>query len=187
MFFRKSSEKILAQESPKKVVFDVVERLGRKREYADYRDAEKMVWCLNLLFAESKNGTLEQYAANSSGDLFEDTRTYLEAIKAFKAQEILEDLNRLLNTVRNALDRKELVVENKRLKKKVSKNYEMVGESKAIEKIKLMIDKVAPTDARVLITGPNGTGKEIVAHWLHLVTLDHKVPGTSTLGRYIAI
>lgn len=77
------------------------------------------------------------------------------------------DLNRLLNTVRNALDRKELVVENKMLKKKVSKNYEMVGESEAIQHIKTMIEKVAATDARVLITGSNGTGKELVAHWLH--------------------
>ncbi len=77
------------------------------------------------------------------------------------------DLNRLLNTVRNALDRKQLVVENKILKKKVSKNYEMIGDSEAINHIKTMIDKVAPTDARVLITGPNGTGKELVAHQLH--------------------
>lgn len=77
------------------------------------------------------------------------------------------DLNRLLNTVRNALDKKELVTENKMLKKKVSKKYEMVGASEPINHIKDMIDKVAPTDARVLITGPNGTGKELVAHWLH--------------------
>lgn len=77
------------------------------------------------------------------------------------------DLNRLLNTVRNALDRKQLVVENKILKKKVSKNYEMIGDSEAINLIKLMIDKVAPTEARVLITGSNGTGKELVAHQLH--------------------
>ncbi|MFC7773512.1 sigma-54-dependent transcriptional regulator [Flavobacterium sp. GCM10027622] len=77
------------------------------------------------------------------------------------------DLNRLLNTVRNALDRKKLVVENKILKKKVSKNYEMIGESDAINHIKDMIDKVAPTEARVLITGPNGTGKELVAHQIH--------------------
>jgi DNA-binding NtrC family response regulator len=77
------------------------------------------------------------------------------------------DLNRLLNTVRNALDKKQLVVENKILKKKVSKNYEMIGNSEAINHIKTMIDKVAPTDARVLITGPNGTGKELVAHQLH--------------------
>lgn len=77
------------------------------------------------------------------------------------------DLNRLLNTVRIALDRKELVSENIKLKKKVSKNYEMVGNSKAILKIQEIIEKVAPTEARVLITGPNGTGKELVAHWLH--------------------
>ena len=77
------------------------------------------------------------------------------------------DLNRLLNTVRNALDRKELVVENKLLKKKVSKNFEMIGKSEAISHIKDIIEKVAQTDARVLITGPNGTGKELVAHWLH--------------------
>ncbi len=77
------------------------------------------------------------------------------------------DLNRLLNTVRNALDRKKLVVENKILKKKVSKNYEMIGDSEAINHIKEMIEKVAPTEARVLITGPNGTGKELVAHQIH--------------------
>ena len=77
------------------------------------------------------------------------------------------DLNRLLNTVRNALDKKQLVVENKILKKKVSKNYEMIGDSAPIHHIKDMIEKVALTDARVLITGPNGTGKELVAHQLH--------------------
>jgi len=77
------------------------------------------------------------------------------------------DLNRLLNTVRNALDKKQLVVENKILKKKVSRNYEMIGESDAINHIKDIIEKVAKTDARVLVTGPNGTGKELVAHWLH--------------------
>lgn len=77
------------------------------------------------------------------------------------------DLNRLLNTIRNALDRKELVVENKRLKRKISQNYEMIGESTPISDIKSIIEKVAPTEARVLITGPNGTGKELVAHWLH--------------------
>lgn len=77
------------------------------------------------------------------------------------------DLNRLLNTVRNALDKKKLVVENKILRKKVSKNYEMIGGSDAINHIKDMIEKVAPTEARVLITGPNGTGKELVAHQIH--------------------
>ena len=77
------------------------------------------------------------------------------------------DLNRLLSTVRIALDQKELVVENIRLKKKVSKVYQMIGESQAINDIKEIIEKVSPTEARVLITGENGTGKELVAHWLH--------------------
>lgn len=77
------------------------------------------------------------------------------------------DLNRLLNTVRNALDKKQLVIENKILKKKVSKQYEMIGNSEPINLIKEMIEKVSKTDARVLITGPNGTGKELVAHQLH--------------------
>jgi len=77
------------------------------------------------------------------------------------------DLNRLLLTVRNALDKKELVTETKVLKKKLSKKLDMVGESAAIHQVKETIEKVAPTDARVLITGPNGTGKELVAHWVH--------------------
>ncbi|QHC85719.1 Fis family transcriptional regulator [Empedobacter brevis] len=84
------------------------------------------------------------------------------------------DLNKLLTTVRNALDRKsllssnkELKKENRALKKKVAKKYEMVGDAPAIAEVKRIIDKVAATDARVLILGPNGTGKELVAHHLH--------------------
>ena len=77
------------------------------------------------------------------------------------------DLNRLLNTVRNALDRKKLLKENKILKQRVDKKYEMIGHSDQIQDVKSVIEKVAPTEARVLITGPNGTGKELVAHWLH--------------------
>jgi DNA-binding NtrC family response regulator len=99
------------------------------------------------------------------GDL--DTAVNTMRLGAFDYISKPPDLNRLLNTVRNALDRKVLIVENKRLKKKVSKNYEMIGESDAITNIKKMIEKVAATNARVLITGPNGTGKELVAHWLH--------------------
>ncbi|WP_405398616.1 sigma-54-dependent transcriptional regulator [Maribacter sp. Asnod2-G09] len=99
------------------------------------------------------------------GDL--DTAVNTMRLGAFDYISKPPDLNRLLTTVRNALDRKVLVVENKNLKKKVSKNYEMIGESSEIDTIKDMIEKVAPTDARVLITGSNGTGKELVAHWLH--------------------
>ncbi|WP_298953885.1 sigma-54 dependent transcriptional regulator [uncultured Nonlabens sp.] len=99
------------------------------------------------------------------GDL--DTAVNTMRLGAFDYISKPPDLNRLLNTVRNALDNKKLVVENKRLKKKVSKNYEMIGNSELIVIIKNIIEKVAPTDARVLITGENGTGKELVAHWLH--------------------
>jgi DNA-binding NtrC family response regulator len=99
------------------------------------------------------------------GDL--DTAVNTMRLGAFDYISKPPDLNRLLNTVRNALDRKSLQVENQRLKKKVNKKYEMVGSSQGMEKIKDLIEKVAPTDARVLITGPNGTGKELVAHWLH--------------------
>lgn len=99
------------------------------------------------------------------GDL--DTAVNTMRLGAFDYISKPPDLNRLLTTVRNALDRKELVVENKILKKKVSKNYEMIGESNEIGVIQDIIEKVAPTDARVLITGSNGTGKELVAHWIH--------------------
>lgn len=108
------------------------------------------------------------------GDL--DTAVNTMRLGAFDYISKPPDLNRLLNTVRNALDRKELVVENKILKKKVSKKYEMIGDSDAISQIKSIIDKVAPTDARVLITGPNGTGKELVAHWLHEKSARVKAP-----------
>ena len=77
------------------------------------------------------------------------------------------DLNRLINSVRNALEKKELVVENKILRKKVAKKYEIIGNSKAIVEIHAMIDKVSKTEARVLITGESGTGKELVAHNIH--------------------
>lgn len=98
-----------------------------------------------------------------------DIDTAVDCIKkgAFDYISKPPDLNRLLNTVRNGLDRKSLVVQNKVLKKKVSKKYEMVGNSPALEKIHQMIDRVAPTDARVLITGANGTGKELIAHAIH--------------------
>jgi DNA-binding NtrC family response regulator len=77
------------------------------------------------------------------------------------------DLNRLLITIRNAVDRNNLVAETKVLKRKVSKTFDIIGDTPAIEKIKETIEKVAPTEARVLITGENGTGKELVARWIH--------------------
>lgn len=95
--------------------------------------------------------------------------TAVEAVKKgafdFLAKPI--DLNRLLVTIRNALDKTNLVTETKQLKKKISKTFDIVGDSKAIKEIKDIIEKVAPTEARVLITGGNGSGKELVARWLH--------------------
>lgn len=98
-----------------------------------------------------------------------DLETAVDCIKkgAFDYISKPPDLNRLLNTVRNGLDRNQLQVVNKVLKKKVNQKHQMIGSSKAISEIKDMIERVAPSDARVLITGPNGTGKELVAHWLH--------------------
>ena len=95
--------------------------------------------------------------------------TAVESIKkgAYDFIEKPLDLNRLLVTIRNAMDRSSLIKETKTLKRQVTKTYDIVGKSGAINKVKDMIEKVAPTDARVLITGPNGSGKELVARWLH--------------------
>ncbi len=95
--------------------------------------------------------------------------TAVDCIKkgAFDFIEKPIDLNRLLITVKNALERGSLVTETKTLKKKVAKKNQMIGESDAIKKVRMLIDKVAPTDARVLITGANGTGKEVVARLLY--------------------
>ena len=95
--------------------------------------------------------------------------TAVEAIKKGAYDYIAKplDLNRLLVTIRNAMDKASLITETKTLKRKVSKTYDMVGESQAMIEIQEMIERVAPSGARVLITGENGTGKELVARWLH--------------------
>lgn len=98
-----------------------------------------------------------------------DIETAVEALKNgaydFIAKPI--DLNRLLITVKNGLDKGELVQETKVLKRKVTSKYQMIGESDALQLVRSMIDRVAPTDARVMITGSNGTGKEVVARLIH--------------------
>ena len=95
--------------------------------------------------------------------------TAIEAIRkgAYDFIEKPLDLNRLLITIKNATDKHQLIHETKTLKNKVSKKYDMIGESEAINHVRSMIDKVAVSDARILITGPNGSGKELVAHQLH--------------------
>ena len=98
-----------------------------------------------------------------------DINTAVDCLKkgAFDYLPKPPDLNRLLSTVRHALDHKHLVQEVKTLKKKVSKKYTMIGESAVMDELRDMISKVAPSEARVLITGPNGSGKELVAHHIH--------------------
>ncbi|HLR36433.1 MAG TPA: sigma-54 dependent transcriptional regulator [Chitinophagaceae bacterium] len=98
-----------------------------------------------------------------------DIDTAVSAVKGGAYDYIAKppDLNRILVTIKNALEKKHLTTETKTLRKKVSKGYEIIGESDAIKEIKETIEKVAPTEARVLITGDNGVGKELVAHWLH--------------------
>jgi len=165
--------KILSEENPQYQVFEAEDGLiGTEMIKKDDFD---LVLCdikmpkmdgVEVLEAVKKiKPEIPMVMISGHGDL--DTAVNTMRMGAFDYISKPPDLNRLLNTIRNALDRKQLVVENKRLKRKVSKQYEMVGNSTAIEAIKLIIDKVAPTEARVLITGPNGTGKELVAHWLH--------------------
>jgi two-component system nitrogen regulation response regulator NtrX len=104
--------------------------------------------------------------------------TAVEAVKkgAFDYIDKPLDLNRVLITIRNALDKGTLVTETKVLKRKVTKTREIVGESPAITHIKETIERVAPTDARVLVTGANGTGKELVARWLHELSTRSSAP-----------
>ena len=98
-----------------------------------------------------------------------DINTAVDCLKkgAFDYLPKPPDLNRLLSTVRHALEKKTLVQEVKTLKKKVSKKYTMIGESPGMMELRGLIEKVAPSEARVLITGPNGSGKELVAHQMH--------------------
>lgn len=104
--------------------------------------------------------------------------TAVEAVKkgAFDYISKPPDLNRLLITIRNAMEKKSLVTETKTLKKKISKGYEIIGKSPALQSVIEMIDKVAPTDARVLITGGNGSGKELVARRIHDFSNRNKMP-----------
>lgn len=104
--------------------------------------------------------------------------TAVDAVKrgAFDYISKPPDLNRLLITIRNAMDKNNLVVETKTLRKKISKGYEIIGKSKAINSILEMVDKVAPTDARVLVTGENGVGKELVARRVHDLSNRSKSP-----------
>lgn len=124
--------------------------------------------------AKQINADVPFIMISGHGDL--ETAVQTMRLGAFDYISKPPDLNRLLTSVKNALDKNLLQQENKQLKKKIAKAFDMVGDSPAIEKIKSMIEKVAPSEARVLITGPNGTGKELVAHWLHQKSSRSKLP-----------
>ncbi len=121
---------------------------------------------LEVLEKTQKNGIEVPFIMISAHGTIE---TAVDAVKkgAYDFIPKPPDLNRLLITVRNAQEKSSLVTETKVLKKKISRTFDIVGDSKAIEKVKETIEKVAPTDARVLVTGENGTGKELVARWIH--------------------
>ena len=130
---------------------------------------------LEVLERSIENGTEAQFIMISAHGTIE---TAVEATKkgAFDFIQKPPDLNRLLLSLRNAMDKSNLVHETKVLRKKVSKSVEMVGESAKMLEIKENISKVAPTEARVLITGSNGTGKEMVATWIHKLSQRSKLP-----------
>lgn len=121
---------------------------------------------IEVLQKAVESGTNAQFIMVSAHGTIE---TAVEATKmgAYDFIQKPPDLNRLLVTLKNALDKSDLVEETKVLRKKVTGVVDIVGESAAVEEVKQTIEKVAPTEARVLITGPNGTGKELVAKWLH--------------------
>ncbi|MEG1021185.1 MAG: sigma-54 dependent transcriptional regulator [Myroides sp.] len=170
---RRVLSKILAEENDQYVVFEAAD--GEEGLEKIKNDDFDLVICDIKMPKKDGEEVLQEakkikpetpfIMISGHGDL--ETAVNTMRLGAFDYISKPPDLNRLLTTVRNALDNKLLVVENKRLKKKVSKNYQMIGESEPIQQIKDMVDKVAETDARVLITGPNGTGKELVAHNLH--------------------
>lgn len=130
---------------------------------------------LEVLEKSQEEGIEAQFIMISAHGTIE---TAVEATKkgAFDFIQKPPDLNRLLVSLRNALDKGNLVNETKVLRRKVSRQYRMIGNSEAIQDVRLMIDKVAPTDARVLITGPNGSGKELVARQMHEKSGRSKAP-----------
>lgn len=174
--------KILTEESSDYVVegaFDGVDGLAKIKE----EDYDLVICDIKMprmsgeeLLVEAKKlkPHLVFVMISGHGDL--ETAVNTMRLGAFDYISKPPDLNRLLTTVRNALDTRKLVIENVILKKKISKKYEIIGQSEPINHILTMIDKVAPTEARVLITGPNGTGKELVAHQLHEKSNRSKYP-----------
>jgi DNA-binding NtrC family response regulator len=155
---------------------DGIEKLSKKKYDIALCDIKmpKMDGIEVLEKAQEINPEVQFIMISAHGSI----ETAVDAVKkgAYDFIQKPPDLNRLLITLRNALDKSSLVTETKVLKKKISKTFDIVGESPAIMEVKEAISKVAPTEARVMITGDNGTGKELVARWLHMQSARSKKP-----------
>ena len=147
-----------------KQAFEIIEKQEFKLILSDIKMPE-MNGIDFLEELQKKNNNTPVIMITGHGDI----ETAVESLKkgAFDFLQKPLDMNRLLISVRHAVEREQLVGETEKLKRKINKRYEIVGNSPAIEDVKEIIEKVAPTNTRVLITGENGTGKELVAHWLH--------------------
>ena len=130
---------------------------------------------LEVLEQAKKSGILTPFIM-LTGHVNVETAVHAMKVGAYDFIPKPPDLNRLLISVRNAIASKHLTKENVRLKKKIAKKYDIIGGASSIKKVLELIDKVAPTQARILITGPNGTGKELVAHQIHQKSDRHQFP-----------
>jgi two-component system nitrogen regulation response regulator NtrX len=171
---RRVLSKILVQSDPSHEIIEAKDGL-EGIQIIDQDDTIDLVFC--DIKMPKKDGTeVLQAIADRTDELpvimisgHGDLETAVECMRlgAFDYLSKPPDLNRLLTTVKNGLERKKIKAENKRLKKRLVKSDQMIGDSAALNAIRSMIDKVSDTSARVLITGPNGSGKELVAKALH--------------------
>jgi len=165
--------KILGEENDQFVIFQAED--GKQGTKMIYEDEFDLILCdikmpkmdgLEVLDKANKKGVTTPFIMlTGHGNI--ETAVHAMKIGAYDFIPKPPDLNRLLISIRNAIESKHLIKENVRLKKKIAKKYDIIGSAPKIKKVTELIDKVAPTQARILITGPNGTGKELVAHQIH--------------------
>ena len=165
--------KILGEENDQFVISQAED--GKQGTKMIYEDEFDLILCdikmpkmdgLEVLEVANKKGVTTPFIMlTGHGNI--ETAVHAMKIGAYDFIPKPPDLNRLLISIRNAIESKHLIKENVRLKKKIAKKYDIIGSAPKIKKVTELIDKVAPTQARILITGPNGTGKELVAHQIH--------------------
>jgi DNA-binding NtrC family response regulator len=165
--------KILGEENDQFVISQAED--GKQGTKMIYEDEFDLILCdikmpkmdgLEVLDKANKKGVTTPFIMlTGHGNI--ETAVHAMKIGAYDFIPKPPDLNRLLISIRNAIESKHLIKENVRLKKKIAKKYDIIGSAPKIKKVTELIDKVAPTQARILITGPNGTGKELVAHQIH--------------------